>query len=344
MRISICIPQYNRIQFLLKNLRILEKLNYNDVEVIVSDDASIDETEAEITKIHSTYRFPLKYKRFPKNVGYDANLRSSLEMATGDYCFILGNDDTLEDPDCLGPLVSFLEENSRPEIGFCNYVEAHSPGKVITRANRTGVVGEGFDVALRYYRSFSFVAGIIIRRDIFNTYNTSKVDGSVYVQMYLAALIIGKGGRLFMYDQPLVTKDIQIDGSMANSYRDTLMRSWKVYKPIDGGLKQVMSAVLLAFTDAGYDLKKITYRVMDNIYKYTYPFWLLDYRSNGSYIGAYGLTQGLKPTQIPSFRNLGWGQRVLIRLRYFGSTCIGMLMPLFVFNSLKRKVYQLIKK
>lgn len=344
MKISICIPQYNRIQYLIKNLRILEKLNYPDVEVIVSDDASTDSTEAEMLKLTSNYRFPIKYKRIPSNVGYDANLRSSLEMASGEYCFILGNDDTLEDPECLKPLVDFLVNNGKPEIGFCNYVEAHSPEKVITRADKTAVIGSGEAIALKYYRSFSYVAGIIVKRSTFEQYNTSKVDGSVYVQMYLAALIISKGGKLFMYEQPLVTKDIQIDGSMANSYRDTLMRSWADYKPIDGGLKQVMAAVLEAFRDAGIETGPITYKVMDNIYKYTYPFWLLDYRTNGSYIGAYALTQGLKPSGVSAFSSLGAWQKLKIRLRYWSSSLIGMLMPVFIFNALKRKVYKFIKK
>jgi len=83
---------------------------------------------------------------------------------------------------------------------------------------------------------------------------------------------------------------------------------------------------------------------MDNIYKYTYPFWLLDYRTNGSYIGAYALTQGLKPSCVSAFSSLDVWQKLKIRLRYLSSSLIGMLMPVFIFNALKRKVYKFIKK
>jgi glycosyltransferase involved in cell wall biosynthesis len=344
MRISFCIPQYNRIKFLLKNLRTLEQQTYDDIEIVISDDASTDGTQGEIEELQKNYRFPLVYKRFPKNVGYDANLRSSLEMASGKYCFILGNDDTIERPDAISDLVKFLQENNEPEIGFCNYVEAHSPEKVIARANITGIVGSGEDIALKYYRSFSFVAGIIIRNDVFRRVNTDKVDGSVYVQMYMAALIITSGGRLFMYAEPMVTKDIQIEGSMANSYRDTLMKTWKDYKPIDGGLKQVIAAVSQAFQDSGSDMNAITYKILDNIYKFTYPYWLFDYRSNGSYIGAIAMMQGLKPGAVPSFSLLTWDRKLRIRARYMFSSLIGLTMPVFLFNNLKLKIYKYIKR
>ena len=54
-----------------------------------------------------------------------------------------------------------------------------------------------------------------------------------------------------MYNVPLIIKDIRIDGSMANSYRDTLMKKWSDYKPIDGGLKQVIWAVVEGFSRCG---------------------------------------------------------------------------------------------
>lgn len=40
MKISICIPQYNRIAFLLKNLEYIAKQTYSNIEVVISDDCS----------------------------------------------------------------------------------------------------------------------------------------------------------------------------------------------------------------------------------------------------------------------------------------------------------------
>lgn len=344
MKISLCIPQYNRIQYLLKNLSIMAEQTYQNIEVTISDDASTDNTEEEIGLLVKTYKYPIIYYRQPLNVGYDANLRKSLELATGDYCMVMGNDDTLQGADGIERLVEFLKNSNRPEIGFCNYSEYHSPDIPIVRASSSRVVGAGVEIALRYYRSFSFVGGIILRKDTFDAVNTNKVDGSVYVQMYFAARIIANEGRMFMYEPCLVLKDICLNGSMANSYRDKLMKNWIDLKPIDGGLKQVVRAVLEGFKDAGVNIKQVSYKVIKNIYQFTYPFWLLDYRSNGSFVGAVGMMQGLKPSGIPQLQNLSLLEKVKLSILYYISTVIGFLLPVFIFNRLKIRIYKQLKK
>jgi len=344
MKISLCIPQYNRIQYLLKNLLTIARQSYADIEVAISDDASTDNTEEEIALFAKTYKYPIIYFRHPKNVGYDANLRKSLEMATGQYCIMLGNDDTLKGDDAISNLVGFLQKNELPELGFCNYVEDYNHEIVMARAFCTEVIGTGEETALKYYRSFSYVAGIIIRKDIFNNVNTDKADGSVFVQMYFAARIITSGGRFFMYNTPLIIKDIRIDGSMANSYRDTLMKKWSDYKPIDGGLKQVIWAVVEGFSDAGSDVKKITYKVLKNIYRFTLTYWLIDYRGNGSFVGAVAMARGMQPSGVKQFKLLGAGAKFKIKSYYYFSLLTGFLVPVFVFKKLKPAIYKLIKK
>lgn len=48
MKISICIPQYNRIEYLLKSLRIIEEQTYPNIEISISDDCSSDDTVEKI--------------------------------------------------------------------------------------------------------------------------------------------------------------------------------------------------------------------------------------------------------------------------------------------------------
>lgn len=344
MKISLCIPQYNRIHYLLKNLSVIEQQTYPNIEVAISDDASTDNTEAEINELVKTYKFPIIYYRQPVNIGFDANLRKSLELATGDYCIMMGNDDTLSDREGIDKLVNFLKSRDLPELGFCNYTEDHSPGEVMARAFCTEVMGTGEAVALKYYRSFSYVAGIIIKKQTFEQVNTSKADGSVFVQMYFAARIIAGGGRFFMYNEPLIIKDIRIDGLMANSYRDTLMKKWSDFKPIDGGLKQVIWAVVEGFKDAGSDAGKISYQILKNIYRFTFPYWLMDYRSNGSFIGAVAMTKGLQPSGIAQFQNLGLIKKIKIEGYYYFSTLVGLFIPVAIFKKVKMRIYKLIKK
>jgi abequosyltransferase len=344
MKISICIPQYNRIRYLLKSLEQIADQSYPDMEIVISDDASSDNTSTEIARLKESYKYPIRYHAHPVNVGYDANLRKSLELATGRYCLVLGNDDSLQFADGIAGLVSFLEQNDFPEIGFCNYVEDSDPGSIIERASASRVVGKGEAVASRIYRSFSFVGGVIIRKDTFDAVNTAALDGSIYVQIYFAARIISSGGRCFTYAVPLVRKDIRVGEERADSYRDKLIRKWSDLRPLDGGLKSMAGAVLTGFRDAGANMESATYTILKNIYRFTYPYWLIDYRGNKAFVAAIGMVKGLRPSLVPQLRELNLFRRMKIRCLYFFSTAIGLTLPVPLFRKWKQAIYRIIKK
>ncbi len=108
MLLSICIPHYNRWRHLLVVLESIRRQDYPHLEVIVSDDCSTDESEQKIQgyleRVRSDSPIAFTYIRQPSNLGYDANLRASMEAASGDYLFILGNDDALPGPDVMSRL------------------------------------------------------------------------------------------------------------------------------------------------------------------------------------------------------------------------------------------------
>jgi glycosyltransferase involved in cell wall biosynthesis len=344
MKISLCIPQYNRIQYLLKNLAMIADQTYPDIEVVISDDASSDTTQEEIAAMAVRYKYPLIYYRNTSNIGYDANLRRSMELATGRYCVILGNDDSIFMPDGISRLVRFLEDNDEPGIGFSNYVEEADISKIVTRAHSSAVIGSGQTIALKYYRSFSFVAGIIFRKDVFDQVNTNKADGSIYVQLYFAVKAISSGCRFFTWSDPLILKDLRVDDSIANSYRDKLIRKWKDFKPVDGGLKSFTWAVTEGFRDAGIHDRRITYTVLRNIYRFTYPYWLIDYRMNKAFVSAIAMMKGMRPGGFAPLNELGFAGKTKIYLIYYSSTGIGLLTPVLLFARLKHFIYKKIKR
>src|SRR5713226_4040179 len=99
MLISVCIPHYNRSKYLLAVLESIRNQTYPNTEVIISDDDSSDDSLYVIPKylaeLEGTCSIRFRYIRQEKNLGYDGNLRALMSAATGDYLFILGNDDAL---------------------------------------------------------------------------------------------------------------------------------------------------------------------------------------------------------------------------------------------------------
>ena len=92
---SICIPQYNRTKFLILVCESLNSQSFRDFEICISDDCSTDGQEKELTSYLDKIGIDYRYKKNKKNLRYDGNLRSSIDMARGEFCFLMGNDDCL---------------------------------------------------------------------------------------------------------------------------------------------------------------------------------------------------------------------------------------------------------
>ncbi|MGC8706738.1 MAG: glycosyltransferase family 2 protein, partial [Desulfurella sp.] len=82
-KVTIAIPAYNQAKYIKQAIDSALNQDYPNLEVIVSDDASLDDTR-QIVKEYNDKR--LKYYRNEKNIGRVANHRKLLyEYATGEY-------------------------------------------------------------------------------------------------------------------------------------------------------------------------------------------------------------------------------------------------------------------
>ena len=344
MKISICIPQYNRINYLLRSLAIIERQTYPNIEISISDDCSTDNTVDEIKKLIPKYKFPIIFDKNQKNLGYDRNYRKCIEMATGDYALVIGNDDSLVNDNDIEFLVKFLLSKKYPDIGYCNLIEERTGGTLIKRAMESNLIGSGADVALRNYSCFSFVGGLIYKRETFLKYNTAKYDGSIYAQMYLGVYMIANGAILFSIQEALVLKDMLLDGVFRKSYRDRIAKKWSDFKVVDGGLPSVMHVLIAALRDSNTLTQKRTFYIFRRMYLITFPHWILDYKENSALPEAVGLIRGLNPISNVNFKLLNKKNKLLIILFYCISSSIAVLTPVFIFKKFKQQLYSLFKK
>ncbi len=125
MKISVCIPTYNRSTHLDNCLSsIVTSAAYSDIdfEVCVSDNCSEDETQ----KIVSGYfqLLPLKYSKNERNLGIPLNFLKVVSMAEGEFVWLIGDDDLLM-PNALQSLSFLISKN--PTVDFF-YVNAYHLG------------------------------------------------------------------------------------------------------------------------------------------------------------------------------------------------------------------------
>lgn len=110
--LSICIPTWNRAKYLKQSLESIREqfwtLPKDTLELLVSDNCSTDST-AKIVDSFIQDGIPIRYNRNEKNIGGDGNFLKCMNLATGKYIFLLGDDDILL-PGSIKYLLSVLEK------------------------------------------------------------------------------------------------------------------------------------------------------------------------------------------------------------------------------------------
>ncbi len=337
MRISICIPQYNRCRYLLQGLESIRAQTYRDVEVVVSDDGSKDDSPTVIPEYLARSGMAHRFIQQPRNLGYDANLRAALAAATGDYLFIMGNDDILPAVDTLARVAVLLEKH-RPAVALGNVQTAGSQ-TVSKRVLSTRLHPGSVDTAIAMFRAFSCVTGVIFRRESFQEHNTSRYDGSVYVQMFLGSRVVASGGPLLAIDEVIATTSISVDGALANNYGDTLgAYRWR-FRPVSSGLDEVGRVVYEAISPyAGrtvVDDVRLRAAIFGQILAYSYPYWLHDFRSKGHPWAALNFALGCNPNRLMRGVRPGAAATAAVWPVYLGATFAGLVLPVNLAGALK---------
>jgi len=107
--VSVGIPTYNRRNLLEHTLKSVLEQQYPRLEIIISDNASTDETE-KFCRAWEARDSRIRYIRHPKNLGSTLNFIKTLEAADGEYFMWLADDDWIE-PGYIEHCARILEEN-----------------------------------------------------------------------------------------------------------------------------------------------------------------------------------------------------------------------------------------
>lgn len=107
--VSICIPTYYGAQYLQEALDSVKAQTFGDFEVVISDDASQDDTLKIVTAFKNSVDFPVHiYQHTPKGIG--ANWNYCVKKSNGKYIKFLFQDDALY-PNCIEEMAGILNRN-----------------------------------------------------------------------------------------------------------------------------------------------------------------------------------------------------------------------------------------
>ena len=202
-KVSILIPCYNQEDVITE--AVLSALNqtYENIEVIVSDDASTDTTPRLLKELQEQYRQKLKIFLHETNLGVTENHTRGLSKCTGDYITFLDGDDLFL-PEKIEKQVAFMKE--RPNCTICYHdvdVFDSSTGRSIYLwSDRIGMRHGNINDLVRFGNYLPAVAVMVRSRDLpINGYDARI---KVYSDWFFWLCILDNGrGQIFFIDDVL---------------------------------------------------------------------------------------------------------------------------------------------
>ena len=232
--ITIVFPTFNRGKLLLNTIKKMEQESFNNVEVLVLDNASENYTKEykEIKNISLRKKW-LKYIRHQKNRGFEGNILAGFDNCNTNYLMFISDEDY--------PNFGFLEKHQnlfnnariygaiRPSIGLDGESESRKPINAFTYPDE--YFKKGVSAIGRFGLTGNYLSGVIYNKVIFDKYGFRERLASnlgiqrFYPHLYLNCLFCAVSRTIFMKDASAfegIPEIVEIDGIKQNdssSYR-----------------------------------------------------------------------------------------------------------------------------
>ncbi len=202
--VSIVTPCYNGEKYLDTYFKSVLSQTYHDLELIIVNDGSTDNTESIIKSYEITLNaagIVLKYIGYTENKGQAYALNQGLKLVSGDYITWPDIDDEMTE-DCIEKKVSFLGSNPECDYCVCNAIsidETHNQSAIFTPQILTDQKSitesiifsdRGYFVPGAYMVRSSFFDKVVPDREIF----TGR--GGQNAQMLIPICWYGKNGYI----------------------------------------------------------------------------------------------------------------------------------------------------
>jgi len=205
LRLSICIATYNRAAFIAETLDSIFGQMSSEVELIVVDGASPDDTPAVVAQ--AAVRYPaMRYYREKVNSGVDGDYDKAVGYALGEYCWLMTDDDVLV-PGAVQRVLAALRES--PDLVVVNAevrnvdltVRLESP-RLDVREDLEYPAGRGEDLFAKVAAYLSFIGGVVIRREVWLARERKAYYGTQFI--HLGVLFQSPIGTARVIAEPLI--------------------------------------------------------------------------------------------------------------------------------------------
>ncbi len=287
MKISVVIPSFNRAHLLERTVGSVVRQTYKDLEIIIVDDCSEDNTYEVIQSLRNKWKkHTITYIKHPHNKGESGARNTGIRAATGEYIAFLDSDDEWH-PDKLTEQAKFLSDSFYTYDGvICEYFsipnEQKSQQEVIDfREDELKSI-----MILTKGSCYGIGTNLLINREKITEFFDEDLKLFADMDWLHRVLVHSKIGILhkplsFYYKSPMRDGDHVREHALifAAKYKNTL-------KKISWLKKRHFFSTLNWYIALAYEAHK-KYRMA--IYHYLIALWFIPFRRPGNYFHIFKL-------------------------------------------------------
>ena len=184
--LSICIPTLNRGDFISETLDSITSQITNDIEIIILDGGSTDNTKEVVQYYLNNYSY-IKYSRLHDKNQFDHDLELTVSKANGIYCWLFSDDDIVK-PGAIDILLSNLALSPdlvilNSEIKDKQLIKILRPSFLKIKNDRSYFKKdfENFFVDIADY--LSFFGGVVIKKSVWDSRNKTNYFGTRFLHV-----------------------------------------------------------------------------------------------------------------------------------------------------------------
>ncbi len=219
--LSVCIPTYNRADVLKKTLtkviKFIDKSIY-DLDIIINDNASQDDTENYIKGLNSKY---IKYFKNSETVSADENFYRVLKCADGEYSILLGDKHYI------------IEKNFNELLKILNDFKYSA---VVTRAK-----GRNIKIKNNVYKNpvlfmndlgwhYTLLSSIVFSKRIIDNFDIATYKWNNFIHHFiLTQYLFNNNSEIFWLNKEILEAVPMVSSGWISSSVEIFGRNWSKY-------------------------------------------------------------------------------------------------------------------
>lgn len=210
IKLTIAIPTYNGEKHLKDTLEsILCQINdnlRNRVDILVSDNASNDNSSVIVSEYSRMYPGTIKYSKNEKNIGAENNFDIAVKSSSGEYVWLLSDDDKLV-KGSIDKIIEVLDANNDLSALFVNWLLCNDNLSNISEPHLKIEDDIFFEDSNEYLKVLKYlpmlVSSNIFKRKLWESVDTEKYYNSGWIH-YITLLHVISGRKSCCIARPCV--------------------------------------------------------------------------------------------------------------------------------------------